>query len=145
MKKLLVMMVCSMLLTTAFAGNDIITKDIKKLPAMAQRFIGKYFPGEKISQIKIDKDLLKKDDFDVVLENGTEIDFDAKGEWKDIDCKQGVVPSDLVPAKIAEHVKKEFPGKSIRSISKDSKDYELKLSDGMELKYNLKGDFLGID
>lgn len=145
MKKLLLMAVCSLFVGFVSAGNDVKTKDVKKLPAVSQRFISKYFPSEKIAQIKIDKEAMQKKDYEVLFESGTEIEFGSNGEWKDIDCQKGTVPSALVPAKITEHIKKEFSGKSIRSISRDKKEYELKLSDGMEVKYDLNGNFIGVD
>ena len=146
MKKLLLMAFCCLFVGVVSAGNDMRTKDVKKLPEVSQRFIAKYFPNEKIAQIKVDKDAMQKRDYDVLFESGTEIDFDSNGEWKDVNCVKGTaVPSALIPAKITGHIEKEFSGKTIRSISRDKKEYELELSDGMEVKYDLNGNFIGVD
>ena len=67
--------------------------------------------------------------------SGEKIEFDKNGEWKEIDCKFSAVPDILVPQQIQDHIKKQFPQNKIIQIEKDSKGYEIKLNNKLELKY----------
>lgn len=71
----------------AFAG-DIITKDAMKLPLPARNFINRHFSNPQISHIKIENEILQTKKYDVLLTNATEIDFDNRGNWIEVDCKK---------------------------------------------------------
>lgn len=77
--------------------------------------------------------------------NQTEIEFDKKGNWKEVDAKTGKVPKSIIPKKIASYIKANFPKEDVTKIEIGSSGYETKLTNGLELKFNLKGDFIKID
>jgi hypothetical protein len=81
----------------------------------------------------------------VVLTDGTEIDFDGKGEWDSVDCKRSAVPSALVPAAIAGYVQANFPSQLIVKIDKEHYGYEVQLSNDIELKFTADGQLLAYD
>ena len=114
-----------------------------QLPAAAHSFIQQYFPGIPISYVKKDAGL--KTGFEVVLTDGTEIDFDGKGEWDSVDCKRSAVPSALVPAAIAGYVQTNFPGQMIVKIDKELYGYEIELGSGLDLKFDSSGKLIRID
>ena len=120
----------------------IITAD--KLPAAAQTFIKEYFPGSDISYAKKDKELTKTT-YEVVLQDGTEIDFDSKGQWDKIDCKRTAVPAKLIPDAIATYVQTNFPGQAIVKIDKELFGYEIELLNDLELKFDKNGRLVNID
>ena len=120
----------------------IITAD--KLPAAAQTFIKEYFPGSDISYAKKDKELTKTT-YEVVLQDGTEIDFDSKGQWDKIDCKRATVPAKLIPDAIATYVQTNFPGQAIVKIDKELFGYEIELLNDLELKFDKNGRLVNID
>lgn len=120
----------------------IITAD--KLPATAQSFIKEYFPGSDISYAKKDKELTKTT-YEVVLQDGTEIDFDSKGQWDKIDCKRATVPAKLIPDAIATYVQTNFPGQAIVKIDKELFGYEIELLNDLELKFDKNGRLVNID
>ncbi len=120
----------------------IITAD--KLPATAQTFIKEYFPGSDISYAKKDKELTKTT-YEVVLQDGTEIDFDSKGQWDKIDCKRATVPAKLIPDAIATYVQTNFPGQAIVKIDKELFGYEIELLNDLELKFDKNGRLVNID
>ena len=120
----------------------IITAD--KLPAAAQTFIKEYFPGSDISYVKKDKELTKTT-YEVVLQDGTEIDFDSKGQWDKIDCKRATVPAKLIPDAIATYVQTNFPGQAIVKIDKELFGYEIELLNDLELKFDKNGRLVNID
>lgn len=128
-------------MTSVFAG-DVVTRDVSKLPAVALKAIQTNFPQTKISYIKIDKELLKKDAYEAVLTDGTELEFDANGKWTEVDCKKKVVPPAFIPAKIRMYMKTEFPNVKVTKIERDKRGYELELDNGLEAKFDWQGNFL---
>lgn len=138
---LLVMIIASTGVSYAFFDSYTISRD--KLPEKAREMLDEHFPKAKVSMIKVDKHLLKKTDYDVKLTNGTKIEFSNAGKWTSVDCKKREVPEKLVPRTIRNHVGKNYSEATIVKIVKKSAGYEIGLSDGSQLKYNLLGQFKG--
>jgi len=127
---------------SANAQKTVIKKEA--LPANAQAFLKTHFGSKKPSYILEDKEILSTE-YKVQFDNKTEIEFDKKGNWKEVDAKDNKIPSSIVPKKIASYVKTNFPKEKITKIELGSSGYETKLTNGLELKFNLKGDFTKID
>ena len=128
---------------TAFAGSDrIIT--VAELPAVSQQFIKAHFAGVEVSYAKVDEEMFDKD-YKVVFVNGSKVEFAKNGQWTDVDCKYGEVPAAIVPQQIRDHVAKNFAGRKIVSIDRDKRGYEVKLDNGLELKFDLKFRLIEID
>ena len=117
---------------------------VQQLPANAQEFIANQFPNSSISNVKVDKDDAKSK-YEVKLADGIEIDFNKKGDWTEIDCKNLIVPASLVPAAVAQYVQQQYADASIVKIERDRRGYEVKLSTGLELKFDSNGKFIKID
>ena len=128
----------------AQAFVDSYTIDRDKLPAEAQQMLTEHFPKAKIGMIKVDRHLLKKTDYEVRLVNGSTIRFSNKGKWRSVDCKNREVPSSLIPKAITRSVTKNFPDVKITSITKKSSGYEVGLSDGVVLRFDLLGTYKGV-
>jgi hypothetical protein len=109
-----------------------------------QQFVSTYFPKATIL-------LTQRDDgeYEVRLSDGTEIEFTRKGEWKNIDCKHSniytSVPAELIPVEIANYVKASFPNENIIKIDKDRRDWEIELSNRLEIKFDKKFRILEYD
>lgn len=145
MKKLLfTLMLAIIVSTTAFAFVDSYTIKREQLPEEAQQMLKKYFPKAKIGMIKIDRHLLKKTDYDVRLVNGTTIEFNNSGKWTSVDCKSREVPEGLVTKTIRNYIQKNYADVKIVKVKKKSSGYEIGLSDGVDLKFNLLGQFKGV-
>ncbi|MFS6555305.1 PepSY-like domain-containing protein, partial [Parabacteroides distasonis] len=56
--------------------------------------------------------------------------------WEEIDCKATAVPASVVPAKITQYVKANYPQVKVLQIDKKRNGYEVKLSNRMELEFN---------
>lgn len=122
--------------------DAIMTTD--KLPETAQSFIKEYFPENTVSYVKKDSELTKTT-YEVVFQDGTEIEFDGKGQWDKIDCKRTAVPAALIPAAIADYVRQSFPGQVIVKIDKETLGHEIELASGLELKFDKKGKLVNVD
>ena len=116
----------------------------EQLPVAAQEFIKTHFAKSTISFAKIDDELIYKE-YEVMLADGTKIEFNAEGEWKDVDCKFGAVPAAIIPKKIAGYVAKNYPDAKIIKIDRDRRDYEVSLSNRLELTFDMKFNLVEID
>jgi len=144
MKKCFLVLVSLVLISNAaFAGKDkAITTD--QLPQAAQQLIKEYFANTEVSYAKMETDVFDKS-YEVIFVNGCKIEFDKKGEWKDVDCKYAEVPAGIIPSKIQEFLTKRHSNAKVLEIDKDKRDYELKLNNGIELRFDLKENFMGYD
>lgn len=134
MKKKIFMMLAFMLTMSLsmMADNDrVIT--FEQLPAPAQTLLKQNFADKKVLIATADFD-----DFKVMYQSGEKVEFDKKGNWKDLDCKTSAVPADLIPEQIKAHIKASFQDAVIIKIDRDRRGYEVKLSNGLEMEYNKK-------
>lgn len=128
---------------SANAQKTVIKKS--QLPVNAQTFLKKHFAGQEPTYILEDKEIISKE-YKVQYANNIEIEFDKKGNWKEVDGKSTAIPVGIVPVKINSYVKANFPKTKITKIEKETLGgYEAKLDNGLELKFNSKGEFTKID
>ena len=127
----------------AFAGKDrIIT--VGELPAVAQQFVQTRFKAVEVSYAKVDAGLCAKD-YKVVFVSGSKVEFAKNGQRPDVDSKYGEVPAAIVPQQIRDHVAQHFAGRKIVSIDRDKRDWEVKLDNGLDLKFDLHFRLIEID
>lgn len=127
----------------ASADNDrIITYD--QLPAKAREFISQNFANEKVSYTKQERDFMEVT-YEVVFVKGTKIEFGSKGDWKEIDCKYSTLDRNLVPVKIREYVESNYPDTEFVKIERSRRDYEVKLTNRLELTFDLNFNLIDID
>ncbi|MBR5686376.1 MAG: PepSY-like domain-containing protein [Prevotella sp.] len=122
-------LMCLIMSATTFATDKVILAS--QLPAAAQTFVKETFPDANI--IFAEKDGWK---YEVRLNDGTEIDFDKKGDWDKVDCEFKAVPAQLIPEAIANSVEAQFPGAMITKIDKERHGYDIELSNGFDLKFD---------
>lgn len=80
-----------------------------------------------------------------MLADGTKLEFNGDGEWKDVDCKYGAVPAAIVPKQITDYVAKHYPDVKIIKIDRDRRDYEVSLSNRLELTFDMQFNLVDID
>ena len=103
------------------------------LPEKVLTFITEHFQDEKIAFAKEDRDLFKLT-YEIVLTDGTKLEFRRNGDWKEIkrhriSIPEGIVPQDSVITK-AEY---------------DDNDLELELDNGLELKFGKEYELIGLE
>lgn len=135
------MILAAVICSISASAFDKYSLDRNDLPESAREFLTEHFPKSNIGMIKVDKHLLKKTDYDVKLVNGTKIEFSNAGKWTSVDCKNSAVPEKIVPKAIRNYVNKNFSDVKIVKIKKTASKYEVGLSDGVELYFNLLGQF----
>lgn len=134
----------AIVLITNFAFAQEVIIPFNQLPSKAKTFIHQHFKDVKVMNVIQDKDAFSKD-FDVNFENGTKIEFDRTGNWKEIKTLSGSVPSSLVPAKIKQYISNNYKGANIVEINKDAYKIDVELSNGVDLDFDKNGNFLRID
>lgn len=145
MKKILFALVAIFTLgiSNAAADNDkLINKS--ELPVQAQQFIDAHFANVKLTYAKLERDFFERS-YEVVLADGTKIEFASNGSWRDVDCRYEEVPAAIIPQAIKEYVNNNYPGKKILKIEHDRGYYELKLSNRYELTFNKDYKIVDID
>ena len=129
MKKWMFLLVSLFTMQMAMADND---KPIafEQLPATAQTFIKQHFSDAKVAFVKMEKEFLDSS-YDVVFINGDKVDM--------------TVPQAVVPVKIQEFVKSNYPEAKVLKIEKDRYEYEVKLSNFWELTFDLNFNLIDMD
>ena len=127
----------------ATADNDK-SISVTALPAKAQTLINTHFGNQKVMLATIESGVISKSD-DVVVQNGTKLEFDKKGNLTEVDCKQGAVPAQLVPQAINNHLKENHAGQSVKKIEIDKNEYDVELTNGMDLTFNKHFQLIDID
>ena len=95
--------------------------------------------------LRAENEIRTTDSYDVLLENGSDLEFDRRGQWTEIDAERTTVPQSIIPLRIADYLKRNYPDRPIVKIDRDRRGYGIELSDGTDLEFNVRGDFLRID
>lgn len=142
MKKILMLMTLTSLYFCAIAQNKVIL--FSDLPQAAQKFISNNYSAKEVSYVVMDKEFFSTS-YEVKMNNGIEIEFDGKGNWKEVDAGLLSVPNNVVPKKIRQYVNKSFPNNEIVKISRNKRKYEIELKNGLDIEFNKQGEFLRVD
>lgn len=145
MKKILILSLVILTSAVCALARDTISRDASTLPKSAQSAISKNFKA-KVSLIKIDKDFGRVSEYDVTLSDGTEISFDSKGNWKEVEvATDKSVPSAFLPKNVVNYVKKNHAGTRIVGIEKERNGFEVTLSNDIDMKFDSAGNFSKYD
>ena len=134
------MVSCNMV---ANAGNDK-PISVNTLPAKAQTLLSQHFNNQKVMLATIETGVISRS-YDVVLQNGTKLEFDKKGNLTEIDCKQGIVPVEWIPQAITNYLKDNYAGQSVKKIEINKNEYEVELTNGLDLTFNKHFQLIDID
>lgn len=128
----------------AMADNDkIITQE--QLPEGAKTFLKSHFANLAVSFVKQDTELLSKS-YEVLLENGTRLEFDSKGQWQEVDGRGRAIPTAFIPTAILAEVAQRYPQQAIVKIEKtDRGRYEVELISGVELLFGKDFKFISVE
>lgn len=141
MKNLLaILILLTVLLSSCEKENIIPSSD---LPSEITTYITTHFPNNSIVQVIEDKDGFTKT-YDVTLSESISLEFNRKNEIIDI---EGIseLPSSVIPEKIRQYVTTNYPNNVIIGWGIDDKNQQVELDNGLDLEFNMDGDFLRID
>lgn len=127
---------------TTVEARDSYSHDPSVLPVAAKSLIAKNFKSG-VSLVKTDKEFGKVKEYEVILKDGVEITFDAKGNWKEVETSvSGSVPDAFVLSPIKDYISSNHKGERIIGIEKNRNNIEVSLSGGIELKFDRTGKFI---
>ena len=109
-----------------------------QLPTAAQNFINTHFKGVGIGLVERDMN-----SFDVMLTDGTKIDFNINGEWTEVDGKYKPIPTAFVPANVLSRVAATQQGASIIEVKREFGSYKFKFNNRMKVYTDANGNVLG--
>jgi hypothetical protein len=143
MRIALTSLVFSLLLITGCDKEKVVNEN--DMPAGAREYVEAHFPNAKVQQVVKERDDLELT-YDVILDNQVKLTFDKNGDCYDAESPVNLkLPDSVIPLKVLEYVQTTYPDEFIIEWDKDKIDQEVKLSNRVELIFNLSGTFLRID
>lgn len=134
MKKICIVGLAVMLVTAAAFAKPAVP--VESIPQAAKDFITKNFASNKATYAEADRS-----EWEVVLDNGTEIEFTATGEWKKVESRVSV-PANIMPDAVANQVSTTCPNEAILEIEKKRGTYEVKVASMTRLRISENGTLL---
>ena len=161
MKKILFTLLTLMLLVSSVnAQNRKRVIDPDNLPKPAVQLIQQHWPscaidfayinGKEYEALLTDGTIIQFDskgiwkEYEALLTDGTIIQFDSKGIWKEMKCTDGL-PVTLVPGYITRYIVGRFPKQLIIDCEKIKGGYEVTLTNGLEIQFDLRGNVTHVD
>ena len=116
------------------------------LPQAILDYISTNYPENTIKEAEIEDN----NNYEVELNDGTELVFDAQGNFRGIDDDvdedfddEDIAPANL-PANIREFITTYFPGTTVEEAERENNgNFEVELSNDEELIFDADGNFLG--
>lgn len=134
MKKIMLLVAGLLTLTTAALAGQDKPIELNDLPNAAQKFITTHFGGRQVAYTTVDTERPKT--YEVAFRSGEKIEFDRRGEWKEIKSLRGTLPAHVAPEAILRYLVRNYPGNRITSIERDARKYEVGLTNGLELTFD---------
>ncbi len=144
MKKFIVILTAMLLTIGQASARNKVYNTAEHLPEAAKNMLATHFPGIKMNHMKIDSDIISTE-YEVILNDGTEIDFNRNGEWTSVERGHISVPSSLIPKPIREYTAKRYLGQKIIDIDRDQKSYRIGLANGINLRFDPDGQFVRVE
>ena len=150
MKKFIVFLAAAIAGIGVLSGCDEVKIKEKRLPETARTFIQKNFPHTNILGAEKEREDGVKQ-YNVRLADGTEIEFDARGNWKSIECEFSILPEAALLPTISGYITENYPGSKAYKIDKKYGGYEVEITapsgspqpgSDIELMFNAFGEFV---
>ena len=110
------------------------------LPAEAQSFIKTHFSTVKVLQVT-----KEFSEYEVILADKSRLEFDRSGNWKEVNCRGGAVPTSVIPSRIQAYIQDNYSSDNVRTIERHIRGYEVKLASGFELVFDKNCNFKRMD
>ena len=144
MKKVLLLLVALFVVSISVKAGDDRPTTLDKIPQKAQQFVKMYFGDKQVALVTEDSEFMDKS-YDVTFTNGDVVEFNKRGEWKNIDCKYSAVPDGVIPTAIQSYVAKNYPNAKVKQLERDRKDYDVELTNGWEIKFDKRSRVIELD
>lgn len=112
--------------------------DASALPRPAREFIARHFADARLILATVDRDIMEQTQYEVTFSDGRTVQFDARGEWSEVDCQRSRVPEAIIPQALRDYMAANYPDRFVREISRDKRSYDLSLDRGLELEFDTR-------
>ena len=146
MKKIIIAAAALLLgIVSASADNDR-PINVNQLPKASQDFLAAHFGNLQLA-FAVEDPKYMGSEYEVVYTDRTEVEFNTEGEWTSVERRYEAVPAGIVPAEITRYLDTlEFAeGQYIRKISHNRFEWEVELSNGLEIEFDTRFNVIGID
>ena len=145
MKKLLLALAVAVAAVGGMRAADTYAHDASALPKAAQTLLATHFKGT-VSVVKIEKDFGRVSEYEAVLSDGTEVSFDAAGNWENIEVGHASeVPAAMIPQGVRDYVAANHKGERVVGIERERRGYDVELSNGVDMRFSSDGAFIRYD
>ena len=144
MRKIIAMLLCVFAFQAVVSADNDKPVQVGQLPTKAQTFLSSHFKGRKVALAKMESDLFYKS-YDVIFTSGDKVEFGKSGDWTEVSCPHSEVPVQVIPAAIRNYLKTNYPDAKVLGIERDKNEYEVKLSNRLEIKFDSKFRVMDID
>lgn len=138
MKKLITTIIFAVGLT-ASAQDRLIS--FEELPTSVKTFVGKHFSKDNVASVVLDKGFIS-DEYSIFMNDGTQVEFDSNGQWTEVKSNSNEVLKKIVPTKISDYISQKYPSILVEEIKSKRNTFEVELSNGLDLVFDKKGQFL---
>lgn len=114
-----------------------------QLPKEANKFLEANFKGIEIQNVKKDKEATTFN-YDVTLSNGTEIEFNSRGKWKEVESKAISIPTTMFQPSVGQYIQKNYPGAKVTEVKKGIRFNFVEINDDLTLQFDTEGKFIKI-
>lgn len=131
--------------------DDEIRIPLEELPENARNFLSASFEGATAITVKKDTDD-NEVSYEVYLDNGIKVEFDAAGNWVEIESKHDVaIPATALPTGIVQYILQNYPAYFLSEVEKNSNggfsiEIENRINgNDIELIFDANGNFVRRD
>ncbi|WP_291151958.1 PepSY-like domain-containing protein [Flavobacterium sp. UBA7680] len=139
MKNRIFLAIALLILTISASAQKKI--EVTELPKPAQEFLKKHFSHTTVVTAKKDAEHGEKG-FEVILKDGTEVEFWKDGSYREVDGEGKPIPTDFIPDNIKAYVAKNHPNEKITHIDYGHKDLDVDLTNKIDLEFTKDGKIL---
>lgn len=107
--------------------------NIQAFPKIPADFVAANFPEIGVLAYKTNRNQIE-----IKLEDGTEIELTSEGNLSALESEAGL-PESLIPERLRSHVKANYPEQKIIKYKAKANQQEIKLENGINLKFNTVG------
>lgn len=133
MKKIVALLAASLFTFGVYAEERPIT--FGELPQNAKKFVLTYFKDVPVEGVYMER-RASLTQYELKMAEGLELQFDRTGICTEIQKKKGAIPEVVIPKKILDVVKANFPKNVICKYEHNGRMYEVELDNDVVLTFS---------
>ncbi|MGV3585391.1 MAG: PepSY-like domain-containing protein [Adhaeribacter sp.] len=139
-KSFLIAAVCATFFMSSCEKEEVVKAE--DLPQTAREFISNNFANETVTSV-VKEESGKNISYDVVLNNGTKLDFNKEGQITEIDS-QTKLPDSVIPGPIRSYVQTNYATEHITGWELEGTNQDVELSNQLELRFDKDNNFVSL-